>query len=349
MGLVVWSASTLQLPGQSTEELHRQFVAVKARAEKGDAEAQLSLALLYSDGTGVARDATKAAKWLHKAAEQELPRAQWLLALDYASGHGVKVDEAQALHWLTKAAKHDLPRAQLQLGMWYLKGENTQENPVEAASWFRRAAEQGLASAQFQLGQCYLEGAGVPKDIPQSLEWTRKAAEQGFASAQNALGLAYLNGKGVTKDYLEAYKWFDLAGAQSDPDVYDFKVNLAKTESFMTADQIAQAQKLALEFKPAKPLPTPNSSKVATADRAAAPNAETPAVSNIGWLNVMASDASAEIFVDGSFVGNAPAKLKLDPGSHLVEVKKSGFKDYRRQISITAGSELSLNASLQAN
>jgi hypothetical protein len=59
-------------------------------------------------------------------------------------------------------------------------------------------------------------------------------------------------------------------------------------------------------------------------------------------VNVVAQDNACEIFVDGAFVGNTPARVKLSEGAHVVEVKKSGFKNYRKQITITGGSELTL-------
>ena len=69
--------------------------------------------------------------------------------------------------------------------------------------------------------------------------------------------------------------------------------------------------------------------------------------STTGFVNVTAADDACEISVDGAFVGNTPARVKLAEGSHVVEVKKSGFKDYRRQIKISAGSELTLRAVLE--
>jgi hypothetical protein len=62
---------------------------------------------------------------------------------------------------------------------------------------------------------------------------------------------------------------------------------------------------------------------------------------------VKAEDDSYEIFVDGTFVGNTPARVKLAEGAHVVEVKKGGFKDYRKQIKITEGAELTLRAVLE--
>ena len=61
-------------------------------------------------------------------------------------------------------------------------------------------------------------------------------------------------------------------------------------------------------------------------------------------MTVTAEDNVAEVFADGAFVGNTPAKLKLKQGAHIVEVKRVGFKDFQRQINITAGSDLTLRA-----
>jgi hypothetical protein len=154
---------------------------------------------------------------------------------------------------------------------------------------------------------------------------------------------------------VEAYKWFNLAAAKGGDLANDAKINLAMAERALTPEQIADGQRLAREFKPAKPAKPDEapatSSKVnsgpaaSPAPTAAVTRAASPA-SISGIVNVTAVDDSYEIFVDGAFVGNTPAKVKLAEGSHVVEVKKSGFKDYRKQIKISAGSELSLRATL---
>ena len=64
-------------------------------------------------------------------------------------------------------------------------------------------------------------------------------------------------------------------------------------------------------------------------------------------VNVKADDDSCEVFVDDAFVGNTPAKLKLGEGVHVVEVKKAGVRDYRREITVSAGSDLNLHAVFQ--
>ena len=60
-----------------------------------------------------------------------------------------------------------------------------------------------------------------------------------------------------------------------------------------------------------------------------------------------AGDDTCEIYVDGAFVGNTPARLKLAEGAHVVLVKKPGFNEYRREIKISDGAELNLRAVLE--
>jgi hypothetical protein len=231
------------------------------------------------------------------------------------------------------------------------------KNPVEAVEWYRKAAAQDLVDAQGEIGNCYLEGNGVPTDIPEGLKWTRQAAEQGFAPAQNSLGLCYSKGKGVAKDYVEAYKWFNLAVAKGGDIADDARINLAAAERFMKPEQVAEGQRLAREFKPRK-ASTPG--EVSTPANPAGAGSASPAtgqtgsvgsgvakVLKTGLVSVKAEDDSYEIFVDGAFVGNTPANVKLTEGAHVVEVKKPGFKNYVKQIKISEGSELTLRAVLE--
>jgi len=69
--------------------------------------------------------------------------------------------------------------------------------------------------------------------------------------------------------------------------------------------------------------------------------------SKFGFVNVTADDPTFEVFADGAFVGNSPAKLKLSEGPHTIEVRKEGFKDYKKEIRVTDGSELNLKVVLE--
>ena len=357
--LLLLAGFAVQLSAQPTGAERREFEAVKARADHGSGEAQLEVSTRYLTGNGVDRNVAKALKYLRKAADQGVARAQCLLGLAYSSGDGVKVDKVEGVRWLHRAADKGLAEAQYDLGMCYANGDGVSKNAVEAIGWYRKAADQYLPEAESELGNCYLEGTGVPKDIPEGVRWTRKAAEHGFAQAQNTLGQCYAKGRGVPKDYLEAYKWFNLAASKGDDRADDARINLASAERYMTTEQVAEAQRLAHEFKPHKDPPPGESAssppKVAirasgsgTGQTNAASVATAPVgTSKTGVVNVKAEDDTYEIFVDGLFVGNTPARVMLAEGAHVVEVKKPGCKDYRKQLKITEGSELTLRAVLE--
>ena len=121
-------------------------------------------------------------------------------------------------------------------------------NPtVEDVKSWRLAADQGFADAQFNLGAAYYFGKGVAQDYVESAKWNRKAADQGHVLAQLNLGFAYGQGKGVPQDYAEAHKWFNLAAAAGNTLGGEGRDALA---NLMTPEQVAEAQRLAREWKP---------------------------------------------------------------------------------------------------
>src|SRR5438094_1627794 len=110
--LLLWLGLSLHLPGQQAEPDRKAFERTKASAEKGDAEAQYQLGLLYANGKGVTKDLTKAAKWTHKAADQGHAHAEYQLGWDYTTGEGVKTNLTAAAKWIRLAAEQGLIEAQ---------------------------------------------------------------------------------------------------------------------------------------------------------------------------------------------------------------------------------------------
>ena len=345
--------AVLYVAGRPVEAERVLFNQVKAQADKGNAQAQLQLGSFYVNGIGVAPDAGKAFKWHRKAAEQGLASAQYQVGLDYANGDGVKQSRAEATHWFRAAAEQGFGQAQLELGLCYLEGRGIGQNEVEALKWFRSASGRGLANADYEIGNCYLQGIGVARDIEEGTKWMKQAAEKDVAAAQNSLGLAYERGDGVPKDYVQSYKWFALAAAHDDEHAADIRVNLAKVEVNLTKEQVAEAQRLAREFKPveAATADSKTTKEIVATSQSQSTNSDRLSLANeaskTGFVAVKAHDEDCEILVDGSFVGNTPAKLKLAEGPHRFEIKKPGFKTFQRELNVTAGSELSLNATLE--
>ena len=90
-------------------------------------------------------------------------------------------------------------------------------------------------------------GLGVPQDFTEAAKWYRKAAQRGRVEAQLQLGHMYEQGAGLPRDYVLGHMWFSLAAAHGDDAAAKALNELA---SKMTPDQIAEAQRMAREWKP---------------------------------------------------------------------------------------------------
>jgi hypothetical protein len=272
-------------------------------AEKGDAEAQFNIGMMYSTGVGIEKDDALAFRWIHRAAEQGHDEAEFILAVMFNEGVGTAKDESEALRWYRRAADHGERRAQYQLASAYTFGRGVAEDLKEAARWYRRAAERGLVHAQSDLELLYETGSGVEKDEREALRWYLKAAEQGDvaaqfraglickenlknakeavrlfrsaasqgnADAQISLGIMCAYGSGTPKNYIQAYKWLSLGVAgnlQSEEARELARKHLAALEhKLMTRDQVAEAQRASAEFV-SKQQSTPQRPQGRTVDR----------------------------------------------------------------------------------
>jgi TPR repeat protein len=136
----------------------------------------------------------------------------------------------------------------------YEKGQGVPQDYAEAMKWYRKAADQGYAHAQWSIGGMYFEGNGVQQNYVTAANWFRKAADQGHPKAQLLLGDMYLDGQGVPQDYVQAHKWLNLAATLGDPDLRNWAAkDRASVTAKMTKEQIAEAQKLAREWKSTAP------------------------------------------------------------------------------------------------
>jgi len=121
-------------------------------------------------------DYATALRLWHLLAERGDADAQFHLGVMYESGQGVLRSDAEAIKWYRKAAEQGDAVAQFNLGVMYAKGASP--NYAEATLWYRLAADHGLAGAQFNLGMMYEEGEGVSRDYVQAHMWLTLAASQ---------------------------------------------------------------------------------------------------------------------------------------------------------------------------
>lgn len=216
-------------------------------AERGRAAAQSFLGMMYAFGQGVPQSYTEAAKWFRLAAFQGDATGAGELANIYYRGLAVPQDLTQAARWSCLAAEQGYAPAQLLLGYMYRSGDGMEQNDAMAVKWFRFAADQGYTEADTKLGLMYAEGKGVTQDYAEALKWYRAAANQGDEHAQALLGTMYFDGRGVTQDYVQAHMWFNLSAAQGSQPAANARDLLSK---HMTPAQIAEAQRLASEWRP---------------------------------------------------------------------------------------------------
>ncbi len=203
---------------------------IRSDAERGDADAQINLGVLYEKGDGVVQDYVEARNWYLKAAERGDIDAQFNLGLLYATGQGVPQDYVEARNWWLKAADQGDIDAQFNLGLLYATAQGIPQDYVEARNWWLKAAEQGYVDAQFNLGLLYSGGHGVA----QNWKWSPKAVEHGDAT-----------GQGIPQDYTMAYVWLYIAAAQGSADAKKAGEAVAAK---LNAASLAEAQKLFKEY-----------------------------------------------------------------------------------------------------
>lgn len=78
------------------------------------------------------------------------------------------------------------------------------------------------------------------------------------------------------------------------------------------------------------------------------PSRQSGPPSQTGTVVIYASDERAEIFVDGMFFGNAPARVPLAAGTHDIEMRMGERELYQRKFFIKPGDELTIRASFDA-
>lgn len=208
-------------------DLHNYFLKdvshVRALAEKGDWEAQLGMASMYSSGwRELSKNPAEQEKWLIKAANQGVAEAHIQLAHYFYSN---KKNTLKAITWFRKAADQRSADAARWLWLVYaLDDEAAVKNGHEAKKWFDKAVEWGETTAQSIMAKCYEADAdviaelrtgysspwlcqGTRLDYAEAASWYRKLGEAGKLE----LGDYYLQGKGVTQDDTEAYKSYRAA------------------------------------------------------------------------------------------------------------------------------------------
>ena len=259
---------------------------LRKSAERGFASAQRNLALMYADGDGAPQDFVEAHMWLSLAYKHGDSAAITIRDHIVTRMDDAQLDEAERLlrEWQpNQRAYLKVPRvkanffrganaldtgdydtalrdfrllagrgdadAQALLGYMYIEGLGVAQNNSEAAKWSLEAARQGNELAQLNMGDLYASGQGVEQDFSEAAHWLHLSAEQGIPPAQMRLSILYARGLGVARNLVRALMWANLAASHGDEVAVANRDQIAE---IVSPEQIAEAQRLATEWKPRK-------------------------------------------------------------------------------------------------
>ena len=159
----------------------------------------------------------------------------------------------QAYKLLLQLAEQEHAEAQFDIGYLYDFGLGVPKDRKKSLKWYRRSAKNGSPRGLAYLGSAYSMGmGGFPKDRAQAKKLFLLAAEQGHARAQSFLGGLYFSGNGIPKNKVQAYKWWALSEKHLTSRKHRkfAREDLNQLKKKMTPAEIAEAEKLAREWKP---------------------------------------------------------------------------------------------------
>jgi uncharacterized protein len=199
------------------------------------------------------RDFATAFKLMQPLAEQGVPAAQSALGWMYASAKGTSLDRKEAMKWYQRAADQGDAEAQYRLGRAFENGEGIPHNGPEAVKWYKLAADQGFTKAQTRMCDLYATGWIVGLNPPEAWRLCLLLGNKGSKYAQYTLGKMYAKAKPYDKmiwftDLVQSYLWFNLADPSNSSEIESPGWYREQLSQYMTAEQVAEAKRLTLEW-----------------------------------------------------------------------------------------------------
>src|ERR1035437_21748 len=154
--------------------------ALLAKANAGDAAAQVQVGERCAANAAALHNATQAgeayksaAEWYRKAADQGSIAGQLHLAALYRDGgKGFSRDMIQAAEWYRKAAERGDVTAQASLGVLYSIGQGVPHNDVEAYFWLDLAASVKGQNQEKYAANRPLIGTHINAEAPDAVQET---------------------------------------------------------------------------------------------------------------------------------------------------------------------------------
>lgn len=164
-----------------------EIAGLTARAEAGEASAQLDLGMIYWDGEGVEQDYARAVQLFRQAADQGNAIAQSNLAYAYYNADGVENDDNAAMYWAGLSAAQGDEVAMRLVAFGHYRGRGFPQNRAEAARIWAEAANLGDDYSAYNMGIIIRDGDGVQQDDALAILWFERALELGHPDAAERL------------------------------------------------------------------------------------------------------------------------------------------------------------------
>ena len=187
--------------------------------------------------------------WFKKASERGYAEADYILGVIYCQGLGTTADKEIGYEYYLDAAKSGHVLAQMEVAKYHQKNGY----PDLAEAWWRMAAEKGNSNAQFELALFLynpqidsIYAATIDLDErkerqKEAASWYEKSANQGNPNAMHRLAWMYLWGVGVEKDIDNAFALYRKAISTDCAE----KENI--TKNFITALTMIASKKMESE------------------------------------------------------------------------------------------------------
>ena len=134
----------------STPETIQPLPDMRALAEHGDPEFQPSSRLGRDSDDVISGDALDRNSAFREAADRGTAEAQFQLGLLYDTGRGVRQNPTEAIRWYRAAADQGHAAAQNNLGLLYDYGRGISQNYVDAYLWFNLASARASGDIREQ-------------------------------------------------------------------------------------------------------------------------------------------------------------------------------------------------------
>lgn len=139
-------------------------------ANRGNAEAQYHVGMMYNNGIGGAsKDPKLAFDWFLKSATGKDPLGAYKLGCYYAGQFpgAAPLDQQQALDYKLLSAEAGYALAQYDVAVTYYR----KADHVAAGKWWKLAAQQGFAPSAYNLSNWYHDGKVEARDLAMTYAW----------------------------------------------------------------------------------------------------------------------------------------------------------------------------------